>query len=143
MEVVNSVTLERPFCAQCESAKEDKIRERYVGIEREILQQGACEKWQIKDVEVALEICQREYRTMLAKHRSRIAILGDDFNARYKRASELNSTDQDTTHDTKSPPSENQATGYDRDDIDTIVDAYLDDDINVGSVTGDIAGMYK
>ena len=106
-------------------------------------------KRKTEDVEVALEICKREYLTRLAEHRSRNAIPEDNIDTWNKEASESNSTSKETrlvaetTHDSNTTPSDNQGERNDRDDIDTIFDAYFDDDRNVESVTDGIASMYE
>ena len=113
------------------------------------MKQGISEKWKTEDVEVALEICRREYNTRLAEHRFRNATPGEDIETRNRRASEFNSANEetvpltDTAHDSNTAPGYNQDEGNDGDDIDMIFDAYLNDDSIFESVTDGVASMYE
>ncbi len=138
-EVVSSITLEHPFCTQCEREQEDSIRERYAEIERKIIGQGKRDKWLKVDVEVALEVCRRECKGRLAGNRVRSVTSGDAGDTDDSQTSEHDSDGREIVVDTdvaqlqlKRRPRDSERATDDHqnrqdeaDDIDMIVDAYF------------------
>ncbi len=168
IEVVNSIVLDHPFCARCEREKEDSIRERYATIEREIVRQGNDENWQREDVEIALEICKIERKTKSDELRSQRKTSKDGLNVENSQTSELGSGDiaadgrQNSGNDKCSeshsddsssveiivhegpvqPRAADDGQSPDGADLDSIIDAYYQDDGDGKSVTAALASMY-
>lgn len=140
-EVVSSITLEHPFCAQCEREQEDSIQQRYAGIEKEIVKQGSKDNWLKEDMEVALEVCRRECEMRLAERSFKFATSGDATTIEDSHYSDYNRDDQETRCNER-VAGEEQSAQDEGDDLGTIVDAYLEEDRDGGSVTDSIARMY-
>ena len=140
-EVVSSITLEHPFCAQCEREQENSIRQRYAGIEREILKQGNKDNWRKEDVKVALEVCRRECKIRVAERSFKIATSGDATNTEGSHNSDHNSDDHGTQCSERAAD-EDQTAQVEGDDLGMIVDAYLGEDRDYESVTDSIIRMY-
>lgn len=139
--MVSSITLEHPFCAQCEREQENSIRQRYAGIEREILKQGNKDNWRKEDVKVALEVCRRECKIRLAERSFKIATSGDATNTEGSHNSDHNSEDHGTQCSERAAD-EDQTAQVEGDDLGMIVDAYLGEDRDYESVTDSIIRMY-
>ena len=166
--MVNSIVLDHPFCAQCEREKEDSIRERYAGIEREIVRQGNDQNWQKEDVEIALEICKTERKSKFDELRSQRTTSKDGLNVEDSQTSKLSSGDtatddrQNVENDQCSVSHSDGSSGVeiiahkgpvplraaddgqnpDRADLDSIIDAYYQDDGDGKSATAALASMY-
>ena len=155
-DVVSSINLEHPFCAQCEREQENRVRERYAGIEREIVKQGNEVKWPKEDVEVALEVCRRECKTRLAGRRFKPTTSGDDEVVEDARISGNKRDNQEIIphagaiqgglehpdRDSNRGADDDQITENGRDDVNIVIDAYFDDNQDSGSVTNSIAGLH-
>lgn len=141
-EVVNSITLEHPFCPQCEREQEDSIRQRYAGIEREIVKQGSKDNWLKEDVEVALEVCRMECKLRLAERSIQDTTSGAATDIEYSQTSDYNSDDQEARCSERAAGGDQSAQGEGGDDLGMIVDAYLEEDRDGESVTDSIARLY-
>ena len=139
--------MDHPFCPQCNLEQEDKIREKYAIIETEISAKVKADGLPVEELEIATEICRLECEAKLAFHHSKHNMLKTDSdvesqNSQHDSSSaEINiyeGTDADINHIVGGT----QKRQAQKDDLESIVDAYSGDDGDDESVTDSIPGIY-